>query len=125
MRHKVLLVDDTEFYRKLYHAKLVAEGYEVTEAKNGAEAIAGIGKGVPDIVLLDLMMPVMDGYKLLEMLQRDEKLKAIPVIVFTAKGASDEIEKAFAMGARDFLVKATSPPNKVIEKIRKVLEQKG
>ena len=125
VRYKVLLVDDTEFYRKLYHTKLVSEGYEVTIAANGAEAIVFLGKNAPDIVLLDLMMPVMDGYKVLETIGKDEKLKSIPVIVFTAKGASDEVDKAFALGAHDFMVKATSPPNKVVEKIRKVLEEKG
>ena len=125
MRHKVLLVDDTDFYRKLYHAKLASEGYEVTVAQNGAEAIMSLGKAPPDVILLDLMMPIMDGYKVLEAMKNDEKLKEIPVVVFTAKGASDEIDKAFAMGARDFLVKATSPPNKVVDKIKKILEQKN
>lgn len=125
MRKKILLVDDTEFYRNLYHAKLASEGYEVVLATNGAEAVAALAKNAPDIVLLDLMMPVMDGYKVLETIQKDETLKKIPVIVFTAKGASDEIDKAFAMGAHDFMVKATSPPKMVVEKIRQILGQKG
>ena len=91
MKGKILLVDDTEFYQKAYTTKLLAEGYLVTTANNGVEAIKAIMANKPDMVLLDLMMPVMDGFKVLQTMKMDANLKDIPVVVFSAKGNSDEI----------------------------------
>lgn len=121
MKGKILLVDDTEFYQKAYTTKLLAEGYLVTTANNGVEAIKAIMANKPDMVLLDLMMPVMDGFKVLQTMKMDANLKDIPVVVFSAKGNSDEIGKAIAAGATDFLVKATTTPNKVVEKIKQIM----
>ena len=120
-KKKILLVDDTEFYRKAYVNKLSTEGYVVTTATNGLEALKALSKEKPDIVLLDLMMPVMDGYKVLQTIKADPNLKEIPVVVFSAKGVTEEISKAIAAGASDFLVKATTTPNKVVEKIKGIL----
>ncbi|HEY5593681.1 MAG TPA: response regulator [Nitrospiria bacterium] len=121
MKGKILLVDDTEFYQKAYTTKLLAEGYLVTTANNGVEAIKAIMANKPDMVLLDLMMPVMDGFKVLQTMKMDANLKDIPVVVFSAKGNSDEIGKAISAGATDFLVKATTTPNKVVEKIKQIM----
>jgi CheY-like chemotaxis protein len=121
MAGKVLLVDDTEFYQKAYKTKLTVEGFLVTTAGNGIEAIACLSREVPDIILLDLMMPVMDGFKVLQAVKSDDRLKAVPVVIFSAKGAPEEVEQAIRLGASDFLVKATTTPNKVLEKIRQVL----
>ncbi|MEW6324908.1 MAG: response regulator [Nitrospirota bacterium] len=121
MAGKVLLVDDTEFYQRAYKNKLTTEGYLVTTASNGVEALKHLAQEPPDIVLLDLMMPVMDGFKVLQAIKADARLKTIPVIIFSAKGATDEVEQAITLGANDYLVKATTTPNKVVEKIRQVL----
>lgn len=121
MKGKILLVDDTEFYQKMYKSKLLTEGYLVTTANNGLEAIKAITADKPDMILLDLMMPVMDGFKVLQTIKSDPNLKEIPVVVFSAKGNTDEIGKAIAGGATDFLVKATSTPNKVVEKIKQIM----
>jgi CheY-like chemotaxis protein len=123
MAGKVLLVDDTEFYQRAYKNKLTVEGFLVTTAGNGIEAIACLSREVPDIILLDLMMPVMDGFKVLQAVKADDRLKAVPVVIFSAKGATEEVEQAIKLGASDFLVKATTTPNKVLEKIRQVLGQ--
>jgi CheY-like chemotaxis protein len=124
MTGKVLLVDDTEFYQRAYKNKLMPEGYLVTTASNGVEALKCLTQEKPDIILLDLMMPIMDGFKVLQAVKADERLKDIPVIIFSAKGASEEIEQAIKLGACDFLIKATTTPNKVLEKIKQVLGQK-
>ncbi len=123
MKSKVLLVDDTEFYVKTYRIKLLSEGYEVKSASNGIEALKELKANKPDIVLLDLMMPIMDGFKVLQAVKGDPSLESIPVIVFSAKGDMDEVSKAMEAGASDFLVKATTTPNKVVEKIKSVLER--
>jgi len=121
MKGKVLLVDDTEFYIKLYKTQLLTEGYVVTTANNGVEAIKAITAEKPDIILLDLVMPVMDGFKFLVTIKADSRLKDIPVVVFSGKGNSDEVGQAITAGASDFLVKSTTTPNKVVEKIQKVM----
>ncbi len=123
MAGKVLLVDDTEFYQRAYKNKLATEGFLVTTAGNGVEALKCLSQEIPDVILLDLMMPVMDGFKVLQAVKADARLKSVPVIIFSAKGATDEIEQAIRLGAADFLVKATTTPNKVLEKIRQVLVQ--
>ena len=124
MKGKVLLVDDTEFYLKAYKMKLVADGYEVGTAANGVEAIKAVATDRPDIILLDLMMPVMDGFKVLQVIKDDPNLNQIPVVVFSAKGNTDEVVKAMSAGATDFLVKATTTPNKVVEKIHQIINKK-
>jgi CheY-like chemotaxis protein len=123
MAGKILLVDDTEFYQKAYKNKLTTEGFLVTTANNGVEALKALSQVVPDIILLDLMMPVMDGFKVLQAVKADARLKVVPVIIFSAKGATEEIEQAIKLGANDYLVKATTTPNKVLEKIKQVLGQ--
>jgi len=121
MKGKVLLVDDTEFYINLYKTKLLTEGYVVTTANNGVEAIKAITAEKPDIILMDLVMPVMDGFKFLVTIKADNRLRNIPVIVFSEKGNSDEVGQALKAGAADFLVKATTTPNNVVEKVQKVM----
>lgn len=123
MKEKVLIVDDTEFYQKAYQNKLLSAGYITSVANNGVEALKALTTDKPDLILLDLMMPIMDGFKVLQTVKANPNLQNIPVIVFSAKGASEEISKALQAGASDFLVKATTPPNKVVEKIKEVLQK--
>ncbi len=123
MKEKVLIVDDTEFYQKAYKNKLLSAGYITSVANNGVEALKALTTDKPDLILLDLMMPIMDGFKVLQTVKANPNLQNIPVIVFSAKGASEEISKALQAGASDFLVKATTTPNKVVEKIKAVLQK--
>lgn len=123
MMEKVLIVDDTEFYQKAYQNKLLSAGYIASVANNGVEALKALTTDKPDLILLDLMMPIMDGFKVLQTVKANPNLQNIPVIVFSAKGASEEISKALQAGASDFLVKATTTPNKVVEKIKAVLQK--
>lgn len=123
MKEKVLIVDDTEFYQKAYQNKLLSAGYITSVANNGAEALKVLTTDKPDLILLDLMMPIMDGFKVLQTVKASPDLQNIPIIVFSAKGASEEVSKALQAGANDFLVKATTTPNKVVEKIKAVLQK--
>lgn len=123
MKEKVLIVDDTEFYQKAYKNKLLSAGYITSVANNGVEALKALTTDKPDLILLDLMMPIMDGFKVLQTVKANPTLQNIPIIVFSAKGASEEISKALQAGANDFLVKATTTPNKVVEKIKEILQK--
>ena len=117
MAKKVLLIEDSDFVRATFLNVLTAGGFQVVVAKEGQEGIVAVTKEKPDLILLDLMMPVMDGFKVLSFLKSDPKIADIPVIVLSGKGNSEEIQKAISLGAKDFLVKSTTPPKKVLEKV--------
>ncbi len=124
MRNKILLVEDSKVVQQMYRNKLTFEQFNVLTADNGMEAIKILSQEKPDIILLDLMMPIMDGYKVLQVVKTDPRLSSIPVLVFSAKGQSEEVEKALNLGAAGYIVKATTKPNEVVGQIRKVLSQK-
>lgn len=124
MKYQVLLVEDSKAIQQMYRNKLMMEQFAVVTADNGMEAIKALSLSKPDIILLDLMMPIMDGYKVLQVVKTDQKFKDVPVLVFSAKGQSDEIEKALSLGAAGYIVKSVTKPNEVVEKIRAALSQK-
>ena len=124
MRNKILLVEDSKAIQQMYKNKLTIEQFNVITADNGIEAIKILSQEKPDIILLDLMMPIMDGYKVLQIIKTDPRLSNIPVLVFSAKGQPEEVEKSLNLGAAGYIVKATTKPKEVVEQIRKVLTQK-
>lgn len=124
MRNKILLVEDSKAIQQMYKNKLTIEQFTVITADNGMEAIKILSQEKPDIILLDLMMPIMDGYKVLQVIKTDPRLSSIPVLVFSAKGQPEEVEKSLNLGAAGYIVKATTKPNEVVEQIRKVLTQR-
>lgn len=124
MKYQVLLVEDSKAIQQMYRNKLVMEQFAVVTADNGMEAIKALSQSRPDIILLDLMMPIMDGYKVLQVVKTDQKFKDIPVIVFSAKGQPDEVEKALSLGAAGYIVKSVTKPNEVVEKLRAALNKK-
>jgi DNA-binding response OmpR family regulator len=124
MKYQVLLVEDSKAIQQMYRNKLMMEQFAVVTADNGMEAIKALSLSKPDIILLDLMMPIMDGYKVLQVVKTDQKFKDLPVLVFSAKGQPDEVEKALSLGASGFIVKSVTKPNEVVERIRSILSQK-
>jgi two-component system alkaline phosphatase synthesis response regulator PhoP len=106
---KVLLVEDDPMVVRMYQKKLTMDGYNVSLAFNGEEGLAAIAKDRPDIILLDIMMPKMNGFEVLNVLKNDESLKNIPVIVLTnMDDRSEHMEKIRQLGANDYLVKANT-----------------
>lgn len=120
---KVLLVEDDKFLVRMYEARLSAEGFKVETALNGDECLEKASSSNPDIILLDLMLPLLDGFAVLQRLKADEKIKKIPVIVFSNRSQQDDILKAKELGAEDFLVKVSTPPEEVIRKINNILHK--
>ena len=123
-RNKILLIEDSKVIQQMYRSKLTIEQFTVLTADNGMEAIKILSQEIPDLILLDLMMPVMDGFKVLQVIKTDPRLSNIPVLVFSARGQPEEVEKALNLGAAGYIVKATTKPNEVIEQIRKVISHK-
>jgi putative two-component system response regulator len=105
----VLVVDDTEANRALLSRRLSRDGHRVVVACNGAEALERAREQSLDLILLDIMMPIMDGYQVLETLKADEKLRHIPVIMISALSEMDGVARCIEMGAEDYLPKPFNP----------------
>lgn len=106
---RVLLIDDEQFYFKLIQKKAKESDYELEYAKSSSEGLAKISSFNPELLIVDLMLPDVDGFQILERLRRDPKFSAIPVIVITAKDELEQKLKAFELGADDYLVKPFQP----------------
>ena len=121
MAKKILLIEDEEILIDLLEKKLIQEGYDVVVAEDGEKGLEKMRQSIPDLILLDIVMPKKDGMEVLEEMNKDEKLKAIPVIVISNSGQPVEIERIKRLGARDWLVKTEFDPQEVINKIENIL----
>ncbi len=118
---QILIVEDDKFLRELIAKKLIKEGYEVEEAIDGEDGVRKAKKIMPDLILLDLILPGIDGFEVLKRIKEDEKTASIPVVILSNLGQKDEIEKGLNLGAVDFLIKAHFTPEEIVEKIKLVL----
>lgn len=121
-RKKILLIEDNESSRKVSKSKLVQEGFAVIEARDGMEALNLMKEQQPDLIILDLYMEKMDGFKVLSILKITPEWKDLPVIVFSARGEQDVIEKVIHAGADEFLLKMLTTPAKLAETVKTVLQ---
>ncbi len=121
-RKKILIIEDDRFLRELIARKLSDEGFVVTEAMDGEEGLKMVREIKPDLVLLDLILPSIDGFEVLSQMKEDEKLKSIPVIILSNLGQKEEVEKGLKMGAVDYLIKAHFTPGEITEKIKNNLK---
>lgn len=123
MRYKILTVDDSKTVRIIVRKAFKGYDCEILEAGNGVEGLALAAKESPDIILLDVTMPVMDGVEMLTKLKSDPALKAIPVMMLTAEGGRDHVLKIAKIGVRDYLVKPFKE-DVLIEKVGRVIDLK-
>ncbi len=121
MAERILVVEDDKFLRELISRKLREQGYEVEEAIDGEAGLQQIQEGDPEIVLLDLILPGIDGFEVLEKIKDDAQLAEIPVIILSNLGQRDDIERGLRLGAEDYLVKAHFTPTEIIDKIEKIV----
>jgi len=121
---KVLVVDDDTTLLGMYKERLEASGYDVAIATNGEEALKTVGEYNPDCMLLDVMMPRMSGYDVLQHIKTDEKTKNIPVIMLTALVQDASKQKSIAEGADSYLIKSEIMPGEVINKIEEAISKK-
>jgi CheY-like chemotaxis protein len=112
---RVLVIDDEPDVRWLFRMTLERRGYEVLLAEDGLRGVAMAQRQRPDAIVLDLMMPVMDGYGVLDALVKDERTSSVPVVVVTAKALPEEEDRCAAAGARSLLVKPLDPADLVAE----------
>lgn len=114
----ILLVDDSAQSRSIYRNKLTLDGFTVIEASDGIEALKSLQENKPDLVILDLWMEGIDGFKLLQLMNLNPDLKHVPVLILSARSVPGDIQKALALGAKDFLPKMTTTPVKLSEKVK-------
>jgi len=118
---KILIVEDEEIITDLIQKKLSDEGYEVSSAKDGVEGLEKMKEIKPDLILLDIIMPKMGGFEVMEEMNKTPELKKIPVIIISNSGQPIELEQAKKLGAKDWLIKTEFDPQEVVEKIKKQL----
>lgn len=123
-KQKILVVEDDSMISSMYKTKFVADGFEVFVADNGVNGLELAKTAKPDIVMLDIILPQLDGFSVLEQIKKDKATKNIPVIMLTNLGTDEDKEKGKIMGAADYLVKASLTPGQISEKIKQVLKIK-
>jgi len=116
---KILLIEDEEIMIDILQRKLAKEGYEISLARNGEDGLKEMKEIEPDLILLDIIMPKMGGFEVMEAMGKDSKLKKIPVIVISNSGQPVEINRVKKMGAKDWLIKTEFDPQEVLEKVKK------
>jgi len=117
---KILVCDDEVYILHILDFSLGAEGFDVITANNGEMAIQKAKQERPNLIVLDIMMPVLDGYETLKQLKREPETKDIPVILLTAKGRDVDKRLGFEVGATDYIVKPFSP-SRLIERIEEII----
>jgi len=121
MAKKILIIEDDKFLRELMTRKLLSLEYDVVSASDGEEGLQKIKSETPDIVLLDLILPGINGFDVLAKAKKDPAIEKIPIIILSNLGQSEDIEKGLKLGAQDFLVKAHFTPQEIVNKLRSIL----
>src|SRR3989344_1593363 len=114
----ILVAEDDNFYANIYKIKLAKEGFDVAVVGNGDWVMKFVQKQTPDLILLDLVMPVMDGFETLKNLKENPKTKQIPVICLSSLGQDEDVQKAKKIGAIDYLIKTNVSIQEVVAKIK-------
>lgn len=123
-KKKILIIEDDGIISSMYKTKFEIEGFEVFIADNGVIGLELAKKEKPDIIMLDVILPQLDGFSVLDQIKKDKTTENIPVIMLTNLGTEEDKAKGEIMGASDYLVKASLTPGQVSAKIKKVLKIK-
>jgi len=122
MAKKICIVEDEPALLEMYNMKFTAEGYQVLTANNGEDGLKMIQKSNPDLVLLDLVMPRMDGYQVLAALRKNSETLKTKVYIFSNLGQSSEVERGIAEGADGYFVKSNLTPSQLAVEVGKILK---
>ncbi len=117
----ILIVEDEKMLAEMYATKFEMEGFSVAKAFDGANGLKKAREVKPKIILLDIIMPKLDGFAVLKELRADADFKKTPIILLTNLGQEDDIEKGKKLGATDYFVKANHTPTDVVQKVRDIL----
>lgn len=117
-KQHILLVEDDPFLSDIYSTKLESAGFGLSVAYDGEEVFKKIEEKTPELILLDIVLPKMDGFEVLKKLKSDLRFNKIPVILLTNLGQKEDIDKGMSLGAQDYLIKANFIPSEIVEKIK-------
>ncbi len=117
MAKKILIIEDEDILLELLEKRLIQEGYDVTIARDGVQGLEKVRQEIPDLILLDVVMPRMGGFEVMKELQKDDKFSNIPIVIISNSGQPVEIDLAQKLGARDWLIKTDFEPQEVIDKV--------
>ena len=120
----IVLIEDDRFLQDLLKKKLSSEKLSVKTAFDGESGLELVRKMQPRLILLDILLPSMDGFEFLSAAKKDPAIKDIPVIVLSNLGQREEIDRAMNLGAADFLIKANFAPDEILKKVKPILEKK-
>lgn len=122
---KIVLIEDDEILAKVLREELLEAGFEVVNAYDGEEGLDFVRKEMPDLVLLDLVLPKKHGFEVLAELKKSPDTRNVPVIILTMLGADDDIKKGFGLGANDYIVKAQHAVAEITEKVKDFFEKES
>ena len=115
---KILVVEDDKILLNMYRVKFTHGGHEVQIAENGEDGLKLMKSFHPDLVLMDLMMPIMDGFTALKRAKADDEIKNIPIIILTNLSQVEDVQQTLKIGAADYIIKSNLTPAQVLEKIK-------
>ncbi|OGZ18015.1 MAG: hypothetical protein A2V72_02020 [Candidatus Nealsonbacteria bacterium RBG_13_37_56] len=124
MAKKILIIEDDKLLRKVIGKKLAMENYKIVEATDGEEGLRLSGSEQPDLILLDLILPEINGFEVLARLKKNPNTFKIPVIILSNLGDEEKVEKGLKLGATDYLIKADLDPGEIVNRIELVLNKK-
>jgi CheY-like chemotaxis protein len=117
---KLLIIEDDIFFQKFYKNQLTAQGFDVEVAINGEEGLAKIKTFQPAVILLDIIMPKMDGFEVLEALGKDGSIKNLSILVFSTLGQEKDVQRALQLGAKGYINKSFFDFNSLMAKIKQI-----
>lgn len=117
-KHKIYLIEDDEVLGKVLKEELSEAGFTVEWFKDGQAGLSHVGKGQPDLVLLDVLMPKKNGFEVLEAIKDSSVSKGIPVVMLTMLGSDDDLKKGLTLGANDYIVKSQHAVGEIVDKVK-------
>lgn len=120
---KLLIIEDDKFFQKFYKSQLEEQGFQVDVAFNGEEGLTKIKEFQPDVILLDIIMPVKDGFEVLETLAQEGTIKDHSILIFSTLGQEKDVQKALELGAKGYVNKSFFDFNTLVTKIKEISKQ--
>lgn len=119
---KIIIVDDDNFLLDMYSLKFTERGFDVSAALGSLDLLQKLRSGfTPDIVLLDIVMPSMDGFEVLEVIKKENLAKGATKIILSNRGQKEDIDRGVSLGAKGYIVKATATPTEVVDKVMEIM----
>jgi len=122
-KNKIFIIDDDKFLLDMYARKFEQSGFDVTICTGSNEALDKIKNGKePDVIITDILMPVMDGFEFLENIKKEQLAGKTKIIILSNKGEKQDIDKGIELGAAGYIIKASTIPSEVVDKVREIID---